>query len=557
MASVLPPTPTYKPNLPREVIEKGLLSDAQLEAVVYAGEAHGKMLPAAEGETARRKGHMLGDGTGVGKGREISGIFLDNWNQGRTKGVWVSEKQTLIEDAKRDWSGIGQNPNLIFNIGKVKTGEPMSAQKGIGFVTYDTLKGGMSDQAALTRGGFVRKQPVSVNGQGGIVSQVGKATGGKPVQITVKLDNGTSVTVPSNEVKALKKASIKSRIDQIVEWVGKDFDGVIAFDEAHNMGNATTSAGERGKKDAAMKAIAGMELQKRLPNARVLYVSATGATEISNLAYAERLGLWGRGTPFASRDAFVSELEQGGIATMELIARDMKQLGLYTARNLSYDGVEYQRLEHKLDANQREIYDALAEAWQVVLRNINAALKATGADKGLRRHEPKARRRCRHFGAVISASSTRSSRRCRCRPSSRRSRRILPPAGKRCCNSPTPTRPRRSALRPRRNPPRRSKTSTSPRATRYHPACRKFVPDAAIREIRRRRRQGERSRPVVDSQGRPVENKEAVAAREHLIDKLASVRVPQGPLDMILDHFGVDTVAEVTGRGRRFVHRAR
>jgi hypothetical protein len=31
------------------------------------------------------------------------------------------------------------------------------------------------------------------------------------------------------------------------------------------------------------------------------------------------------------------------------------------------------------------------------------------------------------------------------------------------------------------------------------------------------------------------------------------VKAPQGPLDMVLDQFGHETVAEVTGRGRRFV----
>jgi C-terminal domain on Strawberry notch homologue len=63
----------------------------------------------------------------------------------------------------------------------------------------------------------------------------------------------------------------------------------------------------------------------------------------------------------------------------------------------------------------------------------------------------------------------------------------------------------------------------------------------------------ERSRPVLDSQGNPVQNKEAVRMKEALIDRLASIRVPQGPLDIILDHFGVENVAEVTGRKRRFV----
>jgi hypothetical protein len=36
---------------------------------------------------------------------------------------------------------------------------------------------------------------------------------------------------------------------------------------------------------------AGLRLQHTLPNARIVYVSATDATSIYNLAYAQRLGL--------------------------------------------------------------------------------------------------------------------------------------------------------------------------------------------------------------------------------------------------------------------------
>ena len=77
-------------------------------------------------------------------------------------------------------------------------------------------------------------------------------------------------------------------------WLGVGFDGVIVFDEAHAMANAAGGGkGGRGPKKASQQGMAGLALQNRLPNARILYVSATGATTPENLAYAARLGLWG------------------------------------------------------------------------------------------------------------------------------------------------------------------------------------------------------------------------------------------------------------------------
>jgi hypothetical protein len=148
--------------------------------------------------------------------------------------------------------------------------------------------------------------------------------------------------------KPKKGTTGQTRVDQIVKWLGPDFDGVVAFDEAHNMANADAKKGSRGTAKPAEKALAGLELQKRLPKARIVYVSATGATEVNNLAYAERLGLWGPGTPFPTKPQFMAQIEKGGVAAMELVARDLKQMGSYLARGLSFNGVEYGRLEHKL-----------------------------------------------------------------------------------------------------------------------------------------------------------------------------------------------------------------
>jgi hypothetical protein len=320
MATVLPPATDYRPRLPVSLVKGGALSDAQLEAIVYAGHAHSDVMAGGN-----RRGFFIGDGTGVGKGREIAGIILDNFQNGRKKAIWISEKRALLNDAKRDWNGLNQPATDVIDHGKLKAGDPIKGDRGILFSSYDTLK---SAEQTKTKDGKVRG---------------------------------------------------KERVDQIIDWVGKDFDGVIAFDEAHNMGNSQDEKGNRGIKKASQKALAAVRLQKELPNARVVYVSATGATEVTNLAYADRLGLWGEGTAFANRGDFIGSVSSGGIAGMELVARDMKALGHYISRNLSYDGVDYDRVEHTLTADQRVTYDKLAEGWQLVLQNINEALVATGA----------------------------------------------------------------------------------------------------------------------------------------------------------------------------------
>ena len=61
------------------------------------------------------------------------------------------------------------------------------------------------------------------------------------------------------------------------------------------------------------------------PDARVVYVS-TGATTVHNLAYAQRLGLWGGADfPFATRAEFVEAIEAGGVAAMEVLAHFIRR----------------------------------------------------------------------------------------------------------------------------------------------------------------------------------------------------------------------------------------
>ena len=70
-----------------------------------------------------------------------------------------------------------------------------------------------------------------------------------------------------------KKGRGKTRLDQLIEWCGASYDGVIVFDESHR---ARTLYPSKGKTISTKTGLAVQGLQERLPSARIIYTSATG-----------------------------------------------------------------------------------------------------------------------------------------------------------------------------------------------------------------------------------------------------------------------------------------
>src|SRR3546814_17640335 len=79
----------------------------------------------AETAVRFRRGWMLGDGTGAGKGRQVAGVMLDNWIKGRRRPVWVSKSVKLIEAAHRDWSALGPEKLMITPLNRFRQGQPI------------------------------------------------------------------------------------------------------------------------------------------------------------------------------------------------------------------------------------------------------------------------------------------------------------------------------------------------------------------------------------------------------------------------------------------------
>lgn len=324
LSSVEPSDIYYKLSIPPDCIDRGLLSALQLESITYACQAHDHML-----EDGSRAGFLIGDGAGVGKGRTIAGIIHENYLIGRKRSLWISVSNDLRYDAQRDLKDIGASKIQVhalnkFKYAKINSTTNGNVKKGVVFCTYSAMIGESNNRDA---------------------------------------------------------GKYKSRLKQLLQWCGEDYDGVIVFDECHKAKNLCPTGSSKPTKTG----LTALELQNKLPKARVVYASATGASEPRNMAYMVRLGIWGKGTPFAQFNDFITAVEKRGVGAMELVAMDMKLRGGYIARQLSFQGVTFKIDEVQLSKDFKSMYDESVELWVEAMHKFTEAAELVAAESRMRK----------------------------------------------------------------------------------------------------------------------------------------------------------------------------
>lgn len=281
------------------------LSTLQVETILYASSNHERRL-----STGERKGFLISDSTGIGKGRQISGIISYHYDMGRKKSLWVSVSNTLVDSCIRDFRDIEREDIKIIGL-PLLSNRKIPEASGVMFVTYKKL---------------------------------------------IALGN---------------KKTKHDRISQICDWLGEDFQGVIVFDECHSAKNFSLKNGSKTGKIV-------YELQKRYPEARIVYSSASSASEIKHLEYMYRLGLWDR---LFSNDfnKFKKCIQSGGLGALELLMCELKRSGSFCSRCLSYEGTNFETVEIQLTDEEKEMYAHYVEIWFDIFDDIQTLAKHDAA----------------------------------------------------------------------------------------------------------------------------------------------------------------------------------
>lgn len=254
---------------------------------------------------ARGAGVIIGDQTGIGKGRQVAGILRWALRQGKVP-IFVTEKPNLYADMYRDLTDIG-------------VGEMLGRDLSI----------------FMTNSG--ERVPLDEEGKKLLTSpQAGPHSAAMSKMIEAgKLDGYDMIFTTYSQMQTVKgEETIRQKFLRVMAANNS----VMALDEAHNAGGQAAGA-IVVKKD-------GKEPLTRAKFAREL-VGLTSAALYSSATYAKRpdvMDLYFK-TDMALAVDDISKLgdliQRGGIPMQQIVAAMLSKAGQYVRRERSFEGITY------------------------------------------------------------------------------------------------------------------------------------------------------------------------------------------------------------------------
>jgi len=304
------------------------------------------------------KGFIIGDMTGVGKGRQ--GAALIRWaiKQGKTP-IYFTQKARLYTDNYRDMCDIGSkglhpfliasndDGNIVENVvdengEKVydKNGEPVTR------VVYGLPKPKERERVydyILQNG----KLPPEYDYVLVTYSQIQSGTK------TYEIGKNGEIEVKDKKYKGKKPTGAETNGDvrrDVLEKLAKD--NYVFLDESHTVGGQSSS---------------GLYMQDMLKGAEgVTYLSATFAKRPDNMPlYAMKTAMSESGL---SQKDMIDAIQKGGVTLQEIMSKQLVQSGQMIRRERDFSGVsiDWEGVDEETDQQQRAQFDEVAKIFNAI-----------------------------------------------------------------------------------------------------------------------------------------------------------------------------------------------
>lgn len=318
------------------------------------------------------KGFIIGDQTGVGKGRVVAAMIRYALINDKIP-IFVTEKPNLYSDMIRDLDDIGMTDELGLDTAKPKILITNSSE-AIPYTLLRTVDG------ELTENNLTLKAPKSGAALDGVL---------KRMQETESLGDYKVIFTTYSQMQTVKGKPTE-RMRFIQQFGAGNY---MIFDESHNAGGAGET--QARTKEQREKAKEGESLTTgRASFVRQLVQNAFG-TFFSSATYAKRPDVMDLYSSTDMRLAvermsdLADAIKNGGIPMQQTVANMLTQAGQYIRRERTFAGVSYDTQETKVDRGTAEnmatsMRDILAfsRAKDEVVKRIQKDLDKQGAKAG-------------------------------------------------------------------------------------------------------------------------------------------------------------------------------